>query len=74
MQKRLARSTEHGARTLVHGAVADISTNGQYLSECEIKPASPFVRSAEGDRTAQKLWAELTDIYETVSPGCTREW
>lgn len=71
--KMLGRSGEHGARTLVHGASAGSETNGQYLSECEIKDASPFVRSTEGDHTAERLWFELVDIYEKVSPGCTKE-
>jgi len=70
----IGRPGEKGARTLVHGGTAGSETNGQYLSECEIKNASPFVRSAEGDHTAERLWFELVDIYEKVSPGCTKEW
>ncbi|KEF52195.1 uncharacterized protein A1O9_11822 [Exophiala aquamarina CBS 119918] len=72
--RMIGRSSEHGARTLVHGATAGPETHGQYLSECEIKDASPFVRSTEGDQTAERLWLELVDIYEKVSPGCTKEW
>lgn len=68
----IGRSSEHGARTLVHGVSAGKETNGQYLSECKILPASSFVRSSEGDITAQKIWDELTAIFEKVKPGCTQ--
>jgi NAD(P)-dependent dehydrogenase (short-subunit alcohol dehydrogenase family) len=71
--KILGRPSEHGARTLVHGAVAGTETNGQYLSECVVKNASAFVKSEEGDRTAEKIWGELSAIYETIKPGCTKE-
>ncbi|KIV82841.1 hypothetical protein PV11_04914 [Exophiala sideris] len=68
-----SRSAEHGARTLVHGAIAGKESHGQYLSECQVKPYSSFVQSAEGDKTAQRLWDELSAIYENVKPGCTKE-
>jgi NAD(P)-dependent dehydrogenase (short-subunit alcohol dehydrogenase family) len=71
--KLFGRSSELGARTLVHGAIAGKESHGQYLSECQVKPASGFVRSAEGDKTAQRLWNELSAIYENIKPGCTRE-
>ncbi|KIV94227.1 hypothetical protein PV10_02014 [Exophiala mesophila] len=69
--KLVARSGEHGARTLVYGAGAGKETHGQYLSECQIKPASDFVQSAEGDRQAKRLWKELSGVYESLKPGCT---
>jgi len=71
MLKIVGRPSEEGARTLVHGGTAGKETNGQYLSECQVKKASPFVRSAEGDKTARRLWDELTVIYERLRPGCT---
>ncbi|KIW14544.1 hypothetical protein PV08_07328 [Exophiala spinifera] len=70
---RVARSSEHGARTLVHGGTAGKETHGQYLSECQVKPYSPFVKSKEGDKTAERLWDELSVIYEGLKPGCTKE-
>lgn len=69
----MGRKSEHGARTLVHGATAGRQSHGQYLSECEVKKYSPFVKSPEGDRTAAKLWKELSAIFEEIQPGCTRE-
>lgn len=68
--KFVARSSEHGARTLVYGAAAGKETTGEYLSECQIKPASPFAQSAEGDRQAKRLWKELSGVYEALKPGC----
>ena len=70
----LGRTSEHGARCLVHGAVAGKETQGQYLSECQVKKASPFVNSAEGNATAERIWKELTVIYEKVEPGCSSVW
>ena len=32
----LARSTEHGSRSLVHAAEAGEESNGQYLSDCKV--------------------------------------
>ncbi|OAP61835.1 hypothetical protein AYL99_04038 [Fonsecaea erecta] len=69
----VGRSSEHGARTLVHGATAGTESHGQYLSECRVKPYSAFVKSAEGDQTAKRIWQELCAVYEEVKPGCTRE-
>ncbi|KAL6247359.1 hypothetical protein RBB50_005705 [Rhinocladiella similis] len=71
--KAAARSGEHGARTLVHGGTAGKETHGQYLSECQVKSYSPFVKSGEGDKTADRLWDELSVIYERLKPGCTKE-
>ncbi|EXJ53971.1 hypothetical protein A1O7_09308 [Cladophialophora yegresii CBS 114405] len=74
MNKAMGRESEHGARTLVHGAVAGQESHGQYLSECQVKKYSAFVKSAEGDRTARRLWQELSAIYEGLKPGCTQAW
>lgn len=37
MKLLLARTAEHGSRTLVHAAQAGKETNGQYLSDCKVK-------------------------------------
>jgi NAD(P)-dependent dehydrogenase (short-subunit alcohol dehydrogenase family) len=72
MAKRFGRSPEHGARNLVYGGtVGGRASHGQYISECQPKKASSFVRSIQGDQTAARLWQELKEIYERVQPGCT---
>ena len=68
----IQREADIGARTLVHGGTAGEETHGQYLSECQVKKASQFVRSVEGDRTAERLWKELVVIYDQVKPGCSK--
>ena len=70
--KAIGRTSEHGARTLVHGGIAGKESHGQYLSECQVKKYSAFVKSAEGDRTAKRIWQELSAIYEELKPGCTK--
>ena len=70
----IGRSSEHGARTLVHGAVAGKESNAQYLSECRVKKASAFVNSKEGSQTGERLWEELRGLYEGVRQGCTEVW
>jgi NAD(P)-dependent dehydrogenase (short-subunit alcohol dehydrogenase family) len=36
-EKLLARSTEEGSRTLVHGLMAGPDSNGQYLANCQVE-------------------------------------
>jgi retinol dehydrogenase 12 len=67
--KLIGRSSEQGSRTLVHGAVAGEEVHGQYLSECQVKPASPFVRSKEGEKLQKMIWEELMAKLEKISPG-----
>ncbi|EMC96843.1 hypothetical protein BAUCODRAFT_491665 [Baudoinia panamericana UAMH 10762] len=55
----LGRTTEQGARTLVHGVTAPGQMDGQYLSECQVKPQSAFMNSDRGTMIARTLWDEL---------------
>lgn len=36
LRKLMARTTEEGARTVVHGAVGDDETHGEYLDDCRV--------------------------------------
>ncbi|KAH6710640.1 hypothetical protein BKA61DRAFT_634284 [Leptodontidium sp. MPI-SDFR-AT-0119] len=65
----IGRTAEAGSRTLVHGVTAGEETHGQYLSECLVKTESTFVRSREGYRIQKRLWKELSEIIERLSPG-----
>jgi retinol dehydrogenase 12 len=67
--KVIGRSSEKGSRTLVHGAVAGKEVHGQYVSECQVKPASAFVRSKEGEKLQKRVWEELMAKLEKISPG-----
>ncbi|KAJ9605941.1 hypothetical protein H2200_009790 [Cladophialophora chaetospira] len=65
----LARSSEVGSRTLVHAASSGPETHGQYLSDCKIALPSDFVLSAEGIEAQERVWEELTQSLERISPG-----
>ncbi|KAI0124021.1 putative short-chain dehydrogenase/reductase family protein [Xylariales sp. AK1849] len=65
----VARPTETGARTLLHGAEGGRETHGQYLDNCRVSVPSDFVTSIEGRQVQRKLWRELIETLESVSPG-----
>ena len=65
----LARSTEYGSRTLVSGACFSPESHGAYLADCMIRDTSPFVQSAEGAKTQRRVWEELSQKLEKISPG-----
>ncbi|KAK4501934.1 hypothetical protein PRZ48_007744 [Zasmidium cellare] len=65
----IGRTPEAGARTLTSAIAADVSTHGHYLSECQVKPASVWVRSQEGQAVQSKVWKELIDQLNTIEPG-----
>ena len=67
----IGRTAEQGSRTLVHAAVADADSHGRYLSECRVKPESTFVRSDAGVQVEERIWSELVEILEMISPGVT---
>jgi uncharacterized protein (DUF1778 family) len=67
----MARTTEEGSRTLVHSAAAGDESHGQYMSECEVKEPSSFVRSKEGIETQERIHKELMEILESIQPGVT---
>lgn len=70
----LARSTEVGSRTLVHGATAGPETHGQYLSDARVadEMVSQFVKSPEGEKAQKKVWGELREKLEAIQPGVTK--
>lgn len=72
MLKLMGRTSEEGARTLTSAIAAGDETHGQYLSECQVKPASAFIRSSEGQQVQARIWAEMLDRLETISPGSTK--
>ncbi|KAF2171009.1 hypothetical protein M409DRAFT_64004 [Zasmidium cellare ATCC 36951] len=62
----IGRSPEVGARTLTSALAADESTHGQYLSECQVKHASVWVRSQRGQNTQLREWKELIDRLDRI--------
>jgi retinol dehydrogenase-12 len=51
--RRIGRTSEEGARTLVHSIVAGEESHGMYTSECVVKPESVWMRSSEGEAPAR---------------------
>ncbi|KAJ3118622.1 hypothetical protein HK098_005895 [Nowakowskiella sp. JEL0407] len=68
----LARTSELGSRTLVHGGSSGANTHGEYLSNCEITLPSAFVRSAEGKIVQKRVWNELLLKLDAIEPGVSR--
>jgi retinol dehydrogenase-12 len=62
------RTAEQGGRSLVYGVVQGNETNGRYISECQVKPQSSYVRSAEGLETRKRLWGDLVKRITNISP------
>ncbi|KAL9636697.1 MAG: hypothetical protein Q9164_002658 [Protoblastenia rupestris] len=68
----ITRTTEVGARTLVAAASAGDESAGKYMADGVLSYESPFVNSAEGRRTEEKLWEQLAAKLEKISPGIGR--
>ena len=71
MLRLIGRTSEVGARTLTSAIAAGEETHGRYLSECQVKPPSVFVRSEKGLQVQTKVWNELLQLLGTISPGVT---
>jgi len=67
----VARSTEVGSRTLFAGAIGGEETHGQYMSACEVKEPSAFVRSKDGEETRRKVYQQLLVVLEGIESGVT---
>lgn len=68
MSPLMIRTAEQGGRTLVHGLMASRECSGQYLSECQVKPQSTFVRSRDGMSVQLKVWNEVRSQIEGNCP------
>lgn len=70
----LQRTTEVGARTLVHAAAAGKTSHGEYLADCGIHPSPVDRADLRGDRDVlqRKIWSELSMRLEKISPGIMR--
>ena len=65
----IGRNGEVGARTLVDAVTRGKESHGRYLSECQVKPESQFVRSSEGRNVQIRLWNELSAKMDEICPG-----
>ena len=66
-----ARTTEQASRTLVHAASQGPESHGQYMSNCQVAPVTPLVKSVVGYETKNRVWVELSKKLEGIKPGVT---
>lgn len=71
IMKKVARTTEVGARTLVHGASAGPESHGQYLPDCKITPLAGLTKGKAGAELQNRFWLELKQKLEAIQPGIT---
>lgn len=61
-------TAEKGSRVYVHALAAGRGSHGKYLSECQFKSESQYVRSARGRQIQKKMWADLVKRIRHVAP------
>ena len=71
MKLLLARSTEQGSRTLVLAAAAGRESHGKYMTDGKANDGAlaAWIKTDEGRETEERIWAELKDKLERISPG-----
>ncbi|KAF2428072.1 NAD(P)-binding protein [Tothia fuscella] len=69
-----ARTTEVGARTLVHATHAGEESHGKYLSDCAVREPAPLVLSEQGQKLQEKVWSELKEKLEKIHPGILKNF
>ncbi|KAI8631410.1 putative short-chain dehydrogenase [Xylariaceae sp. FL1651] len=70
----LARTTEVGSRTIVHGGSAGAETHGQYLGDCTVQPPSDLCLGLEGEELSRRVWSELEVKLEAIKPGVMKNF
>ncbi|KAI0126690.1 hypothetical protein BJ170DRAFT_629600 [Xylariales sp. AK1849] len=68
----MGRTSEMGARTVLHGIVGGEETHGKFLSGCQVKEhmLPDWVTNADGQRMQKQIWGEVSRKLEQVQPGC----
>ena len=73
MKLLLARTTEQGSRTEIHGAIgAGVESHGQYLDCCRVGEVAPLVTSEEGVKAQRRVYKELMEKLERIQAGIGR--
>lgn len=74
MKAVMARTTEVGSRTLVAAGAVGKASHGKYMTDGVVsdEALSSFATSADGEKTGQKVWKELSEILEKIQPGVTK--
>lgn len=69
IMKLMCRSTEVGSRPLAYAGLAGPETHGQYLTNCRVEACAPIVEGNEGPELQRRVWGELGEMLERISPG-----
>ncbi|KAF1969319.1 NAD(P)-binding protein [Bimuria novae-zelandiae CBS 107.79] len=64
----LGWSAEKGSRAYIHAISAGRDSHGRYLSECQFKQESGYIRSERGRHNEEKIWQDLMRRIEKISP------
>jgi retinol dehydrogenase-12 len=65
----LARSTEVGGRTLVHGASAEQESHGEFMDDGHISPVESWIYGDVGRRAQTKVFEQTMKVLEARKPG-----
>ncbi|KAJ7117720.1 hypothetical protein C8R44DRAFT_626852 [Mycena epipterygia] len=65
--RRLGWPTSKGALNLLY-AVLSPTPPGAYISACEVRQPSSWSRSKEGLEVQEKLWTEMLEVWQGISP------
>ena len=72
VMRLMCRSTEVGARPLAFAGLAGRETHGKYLTNCRVEACAPIVEGKEGPELQRRVWGELSEMLERISPGVTK--
>lgn len=61
-------TAEKGSRPYIHALAAGKESHGKYMSECQYKPESQYVQSQRGQAIQKKMWRDLFNRIERISP------
>jgi retinol dehydrogenase-12 len=65
----IGRTSEEGGRTLAHAVTAGRESDGEYLSECMVKPQSEYMRSERGGQVRKRLFDETWRRLRSIDDG-----
>jgi retinol dehydrogenase-12 len=65
----VARSTEVGSRTLVHGASAEPESHGEFMDDGHVSPVESWIYGDVGRRAQTKVFEQTMKVLEARKPG-----
>jgi hypothetical protein len=68
-----ARTTEEGARTLVHSVSMGPESHGGCWADEQLLKPGPLVGTSEGKKLEAKVWAEIGEVLKAKDPRVA-EW